>query len=82
MRSADELLAAYVDGVTELTTEERRRVEELLAQDPALRTDEAKTREVIEHGGFRPRAATAARRCRCCPAPRHPAPRGVWRANG
>ena len=48
MRNADELLAAYVDGVTELTTEERRRVEELLAQDPALRTDEAKTREVLE----------------------------------
>lgn len=48
MRSADELLAAYVDGVSELTTEERRCVEQLLAQDPALRTDEAKTRAVIE----------------------------------
>ena len=48
MRRDDELLAAYVDGVTELTTEERRHVEELLAQDPALRTAEAKTRDVID----------------------------------
>lgn len=48
MRRDDELLAAYVDGVTELTPEERRHVDELLAQDPALRTDAAKTRDLLD----------------------------------
>ena len=48
MRRDDELLAAYVDGVTELTTEERRHVEELLARDPALRTAEAETKTVLD----------------------------------
>lgn len=48
MRRDDELLTAYVDGVSELTTEERRRVEELIAQDPALRTDEAATRSLLD----------------------------------
>jgi len=48
MRRDDELLAAYVDGVSELTTDERRRIEELLARDPALRTDAAQTRTLID----------------------------------
>ncbi len=48
MRRDDELLSAYVDGVSELTTEERRRVEELLAQDPALRSDETATRTLLD----------------------------------
>src|SRR5688572_9157503 len=48
MRRDDELLAAYVDGVTELTTEERRHVEELLARDPALRTAESDTKAVLD----------------------------------
>jgi hypothetical protein len=48
MRRDDDLLSAYVDGVSELTTEERRRVEELLATDPAARTDEAATRSLID----------------------------------
>ena len=48
MRRDDELMTAYVDGVSELTTEERRRVEELLANDPGLRTDEAATRLLLE----------------------------------
>ncbi len=48
MRRDDELLAAYVDGVSELTADERRHVEELLAREPALRTDEAQTRTLID----------------------------------
>lgn len=48
MRRDDELLAAYVDGVTELTTEERRHVEELLANDPPLRVDEQQTRTLLD----------------------------------
>jgi hypothetical protein len=35
----DELLSAYVDGVTELSPDERRRVEARLAADPAVRAD-------------------------------------------
>jgi hypothetical protein len=46
MRDDKDLLAAYVDGVGELTPEERRRVESVLA-DPAGRADEAATRELI-----------------------------------
>ncbi len=48
MRHDNDLLSAYVDGVSELTTEERRRVEELLAQDPTLRTEEAATRALLD----------------------------------
>lgn len=46
-RSDDELLAAYVDGIAELTADERRRVEAVLANDASLRSDEAATRAVI-----------------------------------
>lgn len=46
-RGDDELLAAYCDGVTELTIEERKRVEALLAESEALRADEAATRALL-----------------------------------
>ncbi len=46
-RTTDELLAAYVDGVGELTTDERRRVEARLADDPTWRTDAAATRDLL-----------------------------------
>jgi len=42
-----ELLAAYVDGVTELTADERRRVEAHLAAVPAARDDETATRALL-----------------------------------
>jgi hypothetical protein len=42
----DVLLAAYVDGITELSSEERRRVESAL-EDPAVRADAEATRAVI-----------------------------------
>ena len=43
----EELLAAYVDGVTELTADERKRVEELLAGDPDARADAAAARALL-----------------------------------
>jgi len=46
-RDPEELLAAYVDGVGELTPDERRRVEQLLRDDPDARADEAATRELL-----------------------------------
>jgi hypothetical protein len=45
-RSTDELVAAYVDGVTELTADERRRVEARMAE-PSIRDDAAATRDLI-----------------------------------
>jgi len=48
MRRDDELMTAYVDGVSELTTDERRRVEELLANEPGLRSEEAATRSLLD----------------------------------
>lgn len=47
MRSDDELLAAYCDGIAELSTDERRRVEELLASSPEARDDEQATRAML-----------------------------------
>src|SRR5512139_2777729 len=52
MRRADdrgdaELLAAYVDGVAELSLEERKRIDDLLARAPALRATEAETRTLL-----------------------------------
>lgn len=46
-RGDAELLSAYVDGVSELSLDERKRVDDLLARDPALRDDEAVTRTLI-----------------------------------
>jgi hypothetical protein len=42
----DELLSAYVDGIGELTPDERRLVDLALA-DPAVRADEGATRELL-----------------------------------
>lgn len=48
MSAADDtLLAAYLDGVAELTPDERRRVEALLANEPALRAEADATRELL-----------------------------------
>jgi anti-sigma factor RsiW len=47
-RKPEELLSAYVDGVGELSLEERRAVEKLLRDDPSARTDEAATREMLD----------------------------------
>ena len=46
-RGDAELLSAYVDGVAELSLDERKRIDDLLARDPALRADEAATRELL-----------------------------------
>jgi hypothetical protein len=46
-RGDAELLTAYVDGVAELSLEERKRVDDLLARDPALRDAERETRELV-----------------------------------
>lgn len=41
------LLSAYVDGVAELSLDERKRVDDLLARDPSLRGAEAETRALL-----------------------------------
>jgi anti-sigma factor RsiW len=46
-RDTAELLAAYVDGVGELSPSERKRVELYLAAEPGARDDEAATRELL-----------------------------------
>jgi hypothetical protein len=43
-----ELLTAYVDGVAELSTDERRRIEARLARDPGARADEAGVRALLD----------------------------------
>jgi anti-sigma factor RsiW len=47
MRRDEELMTAYVDGVAELTADERRRVEGLLALTPDLRADADATRDLL-----------------------------------
>lgn len=46
-RSDDELLAAYCDGISELSPDERRRVEAVLATQPGAREDERATRALL-----------------------------------
>jgi len=46
--ASDELLTAYVDGVTELAPEDRRRVEARLASDPGARAEQAAVRTLLE----------------------------------
>jgi hypothetical protein len=43
-----ELLSAYVDGVAELSPDERRRVEARLARDPQVRAEETAVRGLID----------------------------------
>ena len=47
-RKDEELLAAYVDGVAELSADERRRVERLLEADPGARGEADATRGMID----------------------------------
>lgn len=87
MRRDDDLLSAYVDGVSELTLEERRRVEELLAQDPTVRADEAATRSLLDQlrslppEGTEPDFAAMERAIRDEASATVPRPwwRGAWR---
>ena len=44
---ADELLAAYIDGVSELTAGERRALDERLVSDEVLRAEAAETRDLL-----------------------------------
>jgi hypothetical protein len=44
----EELLTAYLDGVGELTPDERRHVEQRLANDPALRRDADEIRSLLD----------------------------------
>jgi hypothetical protein len=46
-RNTGELLAAYVDGVSELTADERKRVEARLAGDASLRAEEGELRALL-----------------------------------
>ena len=46
-RNTSELLAAYVDGVTELTPDERKRVEARLADDGELRSEASDLRALL-----------------------------------
>ncbi len=46
-RDPNELLAAYVDGVGELTTDERKIVEAQLVEDPAWRAEANATRSLL-----------------------------------
>jgi len=43
-----ELLAAYVDGVTELSSEERRQIEARLGEDPGARAEQAAVRRLLD----------------------------------
>src|SRR5262245_52412748 len=47
VRHEEELLTAYVDGVSELTAGERRAVEERIASDGALRAEADETRALL-----------------------------------
>lgn len=48
MRNDDELLAAYADGIAELSSDERRRVEALLDGSATMRDELAATRGTID----------------------------------
>lgn len=47
-RNTEELLAAHVDGVAELSPDERTRVEALLARDEVARADREATRALVD----------------------------------
>lgn len=46
-REPADLLSAYVDGIAELTPDERRALDEQLAADPALRAEAGETRALL-----------------------------------
>jgi len=82
--NADELISAYVDGVSELAPDDRRRVEAHLAGDPAARTDETATRAMLDrlrampHEGDEPDWSAMERSIRA--AVGDEVPRPWWRA--
>lgn len=47
-RDTEELIAAYVDGVAELTPEERKRVEQRIARDPDARAEAESVRSLLD----------------------------------
>ncbi|HSR96728.1 MAG TPA: hypothetical protein VLM79_06760 [Kofleriaceae bacterium] len=81
---ADELISAYVDGVSELSPEARRSVEARLASDPAARADEVATRGLLDrlrampHEGDEPDCSAMERSIRA--AVGDEVPRPWWRA--
>ncbi|HEY1554736.1 MAG TPA: hypothetical protein VGF94_07850 [Kofleriaceae bacterium] len=78
-RATDELLTAYLDGVAELTADERKRVEAVLA-DAATRADADATRELLGQlralpgEGHEPDWAELERSIRCAVGPAMPRP--------
>lgn len=55
-----DLITAYLDGVTELAPDERRRVEALLAADPDAAAEATATRAMLDQLRALPRPATSA----------------------
>lgn len=47
-RDTDQLISAYVDGVAELSPDERKRVEERLARDPDARAEAEQVRALLD----------------------------------
>ncbi len=47
-RDTDQLITAYVDGVAELTPDERKRVEERIARDPDARGEAEQVRALLD----------------------------------
>ena len=47
-RDTEQLIAAYVDGVAELTLEERKRVEERISRDPDARAEVESVRSLLD----------------------------------
>ncbi len=82
-RNTEELLAAYVDGVAELTPDERARVEALVAADAEVRAERDATRAIVDQlralpaSGTEPDWAQLAQRIASAVGPG--APRAWWR---
>jgi len=78
-----ELLTAYIDGIAELSTDERRRVEAQLAVDPEARADEGAVRGLLDQLRAMPPAGNepdwAAMECSIRDAVGPEAPRAWWR---
>ena len=81
-----ELIAAYHDGVSELTADERRRVEALIQNDPAFRAEADDTKDLLgklralPHEGTDPDWTALERQIRTAVGPTVPASRfRLWR---